>query len=490
MNSHALGYIYGWGLALFSLTVIPSLIIAVTNNEPRAIAAFLVTGLSGCFLGVALIIALKGQKLEISRREKIILIIGLWVSFCLLGSVPFEASNAIPGRLNAIFESTSGLTTSGATLVDQISLLPKSILFWRSQLQWIGGFLTIFTATYALSRFMGAERVTKEIYSSSQTSDDEALHLQTTLRLILPVYLGLSMLLLLLLLIQRIPFFDAICLTMSTISTGGFMPRDGALSTYGNVNIMYVLSLFMFLGSVSILWLSYLIKYKWSNLNKFSEPLWVGTTILIIAVITFIAKLTFDEGRDFIGPNREIATALMNASSLISTTGLAASPNSWEHISPALILIFMLIGGGILSTAGGLKFTRVLLMFRQSNRELRSLIYPHEVRPLYLSNEEKDYFFLSTVWVIFGLTILFTSITAAIFSYYGMGLEEAYFAATASVSNCGACIQQVINVHIPDAIPLSELAKPAKAAMLIAMIVGRLEIIVVISLFNISFWRH
>lgn len=490
MNGHALGYIYGWGLALFSLTVIPPLIIALANNETYSLAAFLVTGISSGFIGGSLIIALKGRAIEISRREKIILVVALWTTFCLIGAIPFEASNAIPSRLNAIFEATSGLTTTGATIIDQITNLPKSILYWRAQLQWVGGFITLFTITYALVRFMGAERVTQEIYKSSNSINDEHLHLLTTLRLIIPVYVGLSVVLLFCLTISNIPLFDAICLTMSTISTGGFMPRDGTLSTYGNINILWFMSLFMFLGSVSILWVSYLIKHQWTNLKKFNEPIWIGGTMLALAFVMFLLQLKFDGGREFTGLNRDAATALMNATSLISTTGFAASPFSFEKISPAIAIIFMLIGGGVLSTAGGIKFTRIIMMFRQSNRELRSLIYPHEVRPLYLSNENKDHIFISSVWVIFGLMILLIALLACILSFYGMGLEEAFFAATGTVTNCGACYQQVSQVHLVNTIPLIELAKPAKIAMIMGMIIGRLDILIIVSLFNISFWRH
>lgn len=490
MNGHALGYIYGWGLAFFSLTVIPPLIIALANNEAVPLASFLVTGLATGFFGGALIIALKGRDIEISRREKITLVIGLWATFCIIGAIPFEASNAIPSRLNAIFEATSGLTTTGATLLEQITTLPQSIIYWRAQLQWVGGFMTLFTITYALVRFMGAERVTKEIYKSSSSKNDEHLHLFTTLRLIIPVYLGLSAALLFLLVISSVPFFDAICLTMSTVSTGGFMPRDGALSTYGNVNIFWIMSIFMFFGSISVLWVSYLFKQEWLNLKKFSEPLWVGGAMLTLTVVMIALKLTFDDGREFKGPNIEIATSLMNAVSLISTTGFAATNHSFEHISPAIAIILMLIGGGVLSTAGGIKFTRILMMFRQSNRELRSLIYPHEVRPLYLSNENKDHLFISTVWVTFGLTILAISLLGGILSFHGMGLEEAFFAATGTISNCGACFQQMSFVHLNETIPLIDLAKPAKIAMIVGMIIGRLDILIIISLFNISFWRH
>ncbi len=490
MNGHALGYIYGWGLALFSLTVIPPLIIALANNEALPLAAFLVTGLASGFFGGSLIIALKGREIEVSRREKIVLVIGLWTTFCLISAIPFEASNAIPSRLNAIFEATSGLTTTGATLIEQISNLPQSIIYWRAQLQWVGGFMTLFTITYALVRFMGAERVTKEIYKTSSSPNDEKLHLFTTLRLILPIYLGLTVTLLLALLLTGIPIFDAVCLTLSTVSTGGFMPRDGALSTYGNINILWIMSIFMFLGSVSILWVSYLVKHEWSNLKKFSEPLWVGGSMLALTLVMVLLKLTFDDGREFSAISKETTTALMNAVSLISTTGFAASTYSFEHISPAIAIILMLIGGGVLSTAGGVKFTRIIMMFRQSNRELRSLIYPHEVRPLYLSNENKDHLFISTVWVTFGLTILVISLLAAILSFHGMGLEEAFFAATGVISNCGACYQQMSFVHLTETIPLIELAKTAKIAMIIGMIIGRLEILIIISLFNISFWRH
>lgn len=490
MNSNSLGYIYGWGLTLFSLTVLPPLAIAIANGESASIASFLVTGLSGSFIGGAMIIALHGQHITISRREKIFLIIALWITFCILASIPFEASNALPSRLNAIFESTSALTTTGATLVKQVTTLPKSIIYWRAQLQWVGGLLTLFTATYALVRFLGAERVTKEIYKSSNVINDERLHFSTTLRLILPVYSGLSILLLFSLLISQIPFFDALCITLSTVSTGGFLPRDGTMLSYGSIPALYVMSIFMFLGSVSVLWVSYFIKHEWSNLKKFTEPLWIAGSIILLATSLIIVTLNFNHGREFTTISMEIGTSLFEASSLISTTGIPANSHSFEFISPAILLIILMVGGGVLSTAGGLKFTRVILMLRQSIRELRSLIYPHEVRPLYLSDEEKDTIFLSTVLIIFGLSILAINIFTVLLSYNGMSFEGAYFAATAALSNCGPCFQQIQKIHLTNELPIIEMAKSAKITFISAMILGRLEILVALSALNISFWRH
>ena len=148
----------------------------------------------------------------------------------------------------------------------------------------------------------------------------------------------------------------------------------------------------------------------------------------------------------------------------------------------------MLVGGGVISTAGGIKFTRVKLMFRQSWGELRSLIYPHEVRPLYLSKEEKDQKYLSTIWVIFGLSILTLVALSAILAYYGLGLEAALF--TAASSNCGPCLAAVENQHAIGTPAFIELASPAKIAFISAMVIGRLEFLMALSLLQTAFWRH
>lgn len=489
MNGHSLGYIYGWGLTLFALSILPPLSMALAENETAATAGFLVTGLTSGFAGVALIIALKGRTLELNVREKILLITSLWISFSLLAAIPFEASGAITSRLNAIFEATSAITTTGATTIDQVTLQPKSILLWRAELQWLGGFFTLLTVTFALVRIWGAERAEQDIFKSPTESADSAHHLLAISKLILPIYGGLTALFTLALVLSGFNLFDAVCIVMSTISTGGMLPRDGTLLNYGHIMPLYILSFAMFFGSVSILWSHFLIKNQWHGFIKFKEPLWVGGTMIALTLLTLWLKWNFNEQREFQTIVREFGSALFDASALISTTGITSSAHSYFLLSPALILIFMIIGGGILSTAGGIKFTRVLLMIRQSRGELRSLIYPNEVRPLFLSNEEKDYKYLSTVWVIFGITILLLVVLASVLSFYGLGLEAALFTAVSALSNCGPCLTNVQEVHNIGTIPFSAHASPVKVFLIIAMVIGRLEFLAALSLLHISFWR-
>ena len=490
MNGHSLGYIYGWALALFSVSVLPPLLLSFAEQEQSNLAGFLVTGLIASFIGGALIIALKGRKPDLNRREKIFLITGVWIGYIVLGAIPFEASSALPSRINAIFESASALTTTGATALYEVASQPKSILLWRAQLQWIGGFLTLLTGTFLLVRIWGAERAEREIFKSPTDKADSVSHLLAIIKLIAPIYVGFSVLFIAALLFCRFPLFDAITIVMSTISTGGMLPREGAMMTYGSVGALYILSLAMFLGAVSILWSNFLVRQQWSSLKKYKEPFWIGGIIALVAVLILWVKFQFNEGLEFLTLYRELGSALFDASSLISTTGVASHSQSLFWLPAPLILVLIFIGGGMLSTAGGIKFSRLMLMFRQSRGELRSLIYPHEVRPLYFSKEEKDYKYLSTIWVTFGLAILLLVVLATFLAYYGLGLQAALFTAASALANCGPCLGQVESVHAIGSIPFVELAQPAKIALIVAMILGRLEFLVALSLLHISFWRH
>ena len=490
MNGHALGYVYGWALALFSLSILPPLMLAIAEQETATLAGFLVTGLIASFIGVALMIALKQQNSELNRREKILTLIAVWLSYAALAAIPFEASGILPSRLNAIFEATSALTTTGASTIKDISLAPPSILLWRAELQWIGGFLTLLTITVLLLRIWGAERAEQEIATTTRQGATTIHQLFATIKLILPIYLGLTALFILALLMCGIPMFEATSLVLTTISTGGMIPRDSHLLTYGSTALLFILSLAMFFGAVSILWTHYLFSKNWNGLKKFSEPIWVAATIGGLAVCTLWLKYNFDQGREVKSFVTELAVSLFDAASLISTTGLTASAHSFQLLSPSLILIFMLVGGGVISTAGGIKFTRIRLMVRQSWGELRSLIYPNEVRPLYLSKEEKDHKYLSTVWVIFGLSILTLVVLASILAYTGLGLEAALFTSVSALVNCGPCLTAVEHQHTIGAWAFEDLAKSAKIALISAMFIGRLEFLVALSLFQVTFWRH
>lgn len=490
MNGQAVGYLYGCGLAIFSLSVLPPIFVALAEGESAALAGLLITGLIAGFIGGALMIALKSPNLEMKRREQILFIFLCWLGFSCLAAIPFEASGAIESRLEAIFEATSAFTTTGASMVDEPARLPRSLILWRSLLQWMGGFFSLFTVIFLLVRIWGAERAEQEIFKSPLEISDSRHNLVTTVQLVLPVYAGLTVVFTMALLFAGIPTFDAINLIFVTISTGGMLPRDGTIATYGSIPMMYILSLSMFFGAVSILWSHFLIKQQWTGLKKFREPLWVASAMLLIALIILWRKSHYNEGQDLLGPAREIGSAFMDAVSLVSTTGITSSSTSFFFLSPVLMLIVMIVGGGIMSTAGGIKFTRVMLMFSQSRGELRSLIHPHEVRPLHLSHEEKDEKYLSNVWVIFGLGILMIITLSAFLSYHGLGLETAFFTSVGALVNCGPCIEAIETQHHIEAIPFKDFDTSAKVAFIAAMIIGRLEFLVAISLLHISFWRH
>ncbi len=490
MNGHSIGYIYGWALSIFALSTIPPLWLGFSQAETNTQSGFLVTGLIAGFIGVALIIALKGRALELNRREKILLIISIWATLCVLSAIPFEASGAIESRLNAIFEATSAITTTGATTLSEIVTLPKSILLWRAQLQWIGGLLSLLTITYVLIKIWGVQRTEQEIFKIPSSSTHAIHDLQATIKLICPIYFGLSAIFILALNLSGLPLFDSICLIMSTISTGGMLPREGSLSTFGNLPMMYIMSATMFFGAVSILWSANLVKHQWYGLNKFKEPLWIGGAILALTGYSLWLKYQFNEGAEFLSLNLELGQALFDASSLISTSGFHSSPHSFYLLPPALILVIMIVGAGVVSTAGGIKFSRIMLMFQQSRGELRSLIYPHEVRPMHKNEDQKGHKYLSTVWVMFGLTILLLVILSTLLAYFGLGLEAALFTATSALMNCGPCLNQIENVHTIGALDYIQLASPAKIALIITMVIGRLEFLVAISFLHISFWRQ
>ncbi len=490
MNGLSLGYIIGCGLSLFSISVIAPLIIAYTQNEPQAFAAFLVTGVFTIFTGGGLMIALQGKLQELSRREKIFLVIFAWIVYSALASIPFEATGVLKDRVNAIFEATSAVTTTGATLFDELTQLPKSIIFWRAQMQWLGGLLTLFTLCFAFIPFFNTESFKHDLEKSSSNLGTDQVHFKTTLRIILPVYFGLTLTCFAGLILTQIPIFDAICLALSTVSTGGFMPRNGAFSTYGSTPAMFVITIFMILGGISILWIHALFQREIKTVKTAKEPIWIILSILALTLIFIILKLQFNAGKEFLGIGRETVTALMDAASLITTSGFIATPHSFERLSPSLVLTIIIIGGGILSTAGGLKFTRVVVMLDQSRKELRSLIYPNEVSPNVATDVPVESEYMTTIWVIFTLTITVAAITTLILSYNGLALEPALYAAFSALSNCGPCYEQLRVTTIDNGQAFIDLATPSKIALIAAMIIGRLEIIVAVCLLNITFWRH
>ena len=482
-------YILGWCMGGISLSMmIPAFYALVIGEQPQAMA-FMNSSVALFFLAGGLIFALHQEKLSISRKQQILIVLGIWFLLPLGAGLPYYLTGTVGSFLGAYFEAVSGFTTTGSSLIKSLSDVPKTILLWRSMLQWLGGLTTLLMLSFLIGRIMGVELFGRDTRSIIQSNSGTSMDLENTVSTILPLYLGLTVLCFVLLRLFGIPTFDAICLSMSTLSTGGYMPRDGSIALYGSPLAELTLSVFMFFGAVSVIWVKALVERNHNILSRTSEPTWIGLSIVTLGLVLACLILLRTSSPDVFTIIHSVTLGLASAASLITTTGFFFNNPDQIVLPYLLLLVVALIGGGRYSTAGGLKFNRVLTMLDLSKRELQNLLYPHGIHPTLYGNVSRDKYVRRSIWSIFCITMIFLVGMILALSYLGVPLNAALMVSVSSFSNFGPAYEFARPAN-PDVFPtLAKMGPVVQLILVVGMIVGRVETLVVLGLLNLAIWR-
>ena len=267
------------------------------------------------------------------------------------------------------------------------------------------------------------------------------------------------------------------------------MPRSGTIALYGSSSAELVLSIFMFLGAINLLWIRAVLQFRWTTLREIKEPISIGIIMLLLGVLLTIPLLLNSPETGFRSVYHSLTLGLATAASFVSTSGFAISDRTQDAIPYMVVLIICLVGGGRFSTAGGLKFFRVAAMFRQSGRELRFLLFPHLVRPSRYGKESSDIQILRTLWSNFTVVIIVLFLLAAILAATGVPFSAGLLAAISSISNIGPAYSFLPVAEITSAPPFGEMSPIAQLALCLGMILGRVEVLALLSLMNFAYWR-
>ncbi len=507
MPAIAVLYFFGWVFAVLAAAMLVPLGAAIAFGDgPRLVGAFLITFILLVFLAGAIMIALRGRQAGRNRRAGLLLLGAIWGLVPLAAALPFQLSGVLPDFYSAYFEAVSGFTTTGATVFPKLEGVPKSIILWRAELQWLGGAATYFALALILGPLAGPNQIDWELKLIGGSRLQFADQVVESFNTIMPIYAGLTLYCFLALLLSGIASFDAFCLTLSAVSTGGFMPRDGDIILYGSPIAELVLAIFMFFGAVSLIWLRAILRFQWASVRATPEPFWIGAAILLLTFLAMAFKLahvptTLSLGGVF----HEFTTAVATAASLISTSGFIIADKEFAYLPYVLLLVGALVGGGRFSTAGGLKFFRLAAMFRQSWREFKVLIFPHGVRPNRFGGHREDAELMKSVWATFALVItaswmlaLFlaanmtgsgAAIAGKVAAVPPLDVPGAFMAAVSAISNIGPAYNMLAaspGQSLPEFFQFTPLAKLAYCA---GMILGRVEILALLAFFNIGYWR-
>jgi trk system potassium uptake protein TrkH len=473
--------VLGLLLMMFSSAMIPPLVIALVADD-HTITAFLSAMAITFFSGFALWLPFRGARHELRIRDGFLITALFWTVLGIFGALPFalaESPHLTPAK--AIFESISGLTATGATVIVGLDDLPQSILLYRQLLQWMGG-IGIIVVAVAVLPMLGVGGMQLYRAETPGPSKDSKLtpRITGTAKALFSVYLSLTLACALAYYFAGMSAFDAICHAFSTVALAGFSTHDQSMGFFKSDTILFISSLFMTISAINfglhyIAWRNRsLAVYRKDSETKFFLCV-LGLIIAITAThLEFTSRLpTWDS----------FVHGLFHAISIVTTTGYSTKDyEAWPTFLPILLFLGSCMGGCVGSTGGGIKAMRLMLIYKQGVRELKQLVHPQAIIPLKVGNRRVEPTVVSAVWSFFAVYV--TSYIFLLLALMGTGLDftSAFSAVAASLNNLGIGLGQVSN-------NFSEISEPAMAIMSFGMLLGRLEIFTLLVLFTPAFWR-
>ena len=472
--------ILGLLLMLFSLAIIPPIIVSLVFQDNET-WSFFYAGILIFVSGLLLWLPAAQAKTDLKLRDGFIIVVLFWFVLSSFASLPMILSDSLEISItNAIFESVSGLTTTGATILNGIDALPESILFYRQYLQWLGG-LGIIVLAVAVLPMLGVGGM--QLYKAEVAGPIKnkiTPRITETAKWLWIVYLTMTILCGLGYYFAGMTIFDSICHSFSTIAIGGFSTHDASFGFYDNQWIELVAIIFMLAAGLnfSLHYLAFKNKsiqaYKDDN-ESFS---FIFITIFIsILTILYIYQLTSEMN------TREIIRNTFYAVSISTTTGFTNS-NYFNYVGflPILLILFSFVGGCAGSTAGGMKVIRVILLLKQGYRELIRLIHPNSKIKVKVGNSAINERTLETIWGFFAIYVFVFFTVMLLLMLSGLDFLTSFSAVAATINNLGSGQGEVINNY-------SNLTDVNKWILSFSMIVGRLEIFTLLVIFTPDFWR-
>jgi trk system potassium uptake protein TrkH len=404
-----------------------------------------------------------------------------WAAVCLLGALPYYCSGYVPDFTNAVFESVSGFTTTGVSALPDIEALPGTLLFWRALSQWLGG-MGIVVLTVALLPLLGAGgfQLLKAETPGPET-EKIAPRITLTARLLWLLYIALTAVLTLLYICFGMDWFDAVTHAFSTMSTGGFSPRNESVAYFNSPAIEWICAIFMLLAGFNFGLVWQCLRGKARDVLRNSEARAYG--VLILVSVTVITIVILPQSESF---EAALRNALFNAATLLSTTGLFNENNApWPALAQGILFFLMFLGGCSGSTSGGIKIIRYVILAKQTGNEMKKIVYPRGVFNIQLDGKsgKKDVVYGVAGFVCLYFVILF--LTALLVSSAGEDIFTALNTALLCQGNIGLGLGKMGPFS-----SLPEFPGYVKWGLSFVMITGRLELWTVMVLFTRDFWRN
>ena len=474
--------ILGLLLMLFSLTMLPPIGISVIFDDGQ-IPLF--GAAAGLIFGAGFIswLPARRQKRDLRIRDGFVITVLFWLVLGSAGSVPLALSEQLNlSMTDALFESISGLTTTGATVIVGLDHLPKSVLFYRQQLQWLGG-MGIVVLAVAILPMLGIGGMQLYRAETPGPVKDAKLspRIAETAKALWLIYLSLTAACALAYWISGMEIFDAICHAFSTIAIGGFSPYDASIGHFNSVSIETVAIVFMVISGMNFS-LHFIAWHNNSLKHYLHDPEW-KTYLLFLFGLSLLISLALVENGTY-PVNEAFRKGIFEVVSIATTTGFTtADYASWPTFIPFLLLMSAFIGACAGSTGGGIKIIRMLLLYKQGSREIKRLIHPNAVIPIKLGRKPVGSRVIDAVWGFLAAYVLIFAVLMLVCMALGEDPITAYSAVGACLNNLGPGLGDAT-------LNYSTLSDGTKYVLSFAMLLGRLELFTLLVVLSPSFWEH
>jgi trk system potassium uptake protein TrkH len=448
-------------------------------GEKETVSFLLAMGITA-LAGLLLYLPMPKKRGDLTRRQAFLIVTFGWLSASIFGSIPFYVSGLFTHPIDAFFETVSGFTTTGASVLTALDVFPKGLLFWRAMIQWLGG-MGIILLSIAILPFLGVGGM--QLYRAEVPGpflDKLRPRIAETAKILWQTYLLITGLEAVLLFLGGMNIFDSICHSFTTMATGGFSTKDTSIAFYGHYHRIIII-VFMFLAGTN-----FALHYRF--LKGGYKGYWLDRefrfylTIILVGIGLVLGYLFFKSGG---GWGDRLEDAAFQVVSIMTTTGYAtANFGVWPAFCQYLLLFLMFVGGCAGSTGGGIKCIRIMLLYKYARHELRRIIHPHAVTTVKLGDQPISQSVLNGV---LGMVILFLAIfvlASLAMSFLGLDIVTSISSVAATLGNIGPGLGLVgpaeNYAHIPSI---------GKGILIFCMLAGRLEVYTIVILLFPEFWR-
>jgi len=482
MRLAAVQRVVGFLIAGSSLMMLPPVLVSLWYEDGTTNLFLLSAGIL-LLTGVLIFLPVRHATRDLRLRDGFLIVVTAWLALVLVGALPFLLLTSPElSYVDAVFESMSGFTTTGATIITQIDVLPRAVLYYRQQLQWLGGMGIIVLAVAILPMLrIGGMQMYRAETPGPMKDHKLTPRITETAKALWLIYFGITVICVFAYWLGGMKLFDAVGHAFSTVAIGGFSTHDDSLAFWDSPTLEAVAVVFMMIAGINFS-LHFTAWRRASAQPYFLDP---ELKVYFSLLLAFVILASF--GLYFTGHYDSLATSFryggFQAISAMTTTGFTTADfHTWPGFIPVLLICIAFIGGCAGSTAGGMKVYRIILLYRQSSREFLRLIHPHASIPVKIGGVKTSDTVISAVWGFFFLYIASFVVMTMLLTATGLGAETAYSAVGACITNLGPALGQAGPNY-------AELNDPAKIILSVAMLLGRLEIYTLLVILTPAFWR-